>query len=209
MLALAAGGWQLESDTAACGAGSLRDVMQSVSERVASGYAAPDAYFVCVVLHVFRQACCALASLQRESFLHRDLKPDNILLNLATSCLEHNSGRLVGGDLRLADVKVGDLGSAKNLSDTSACLGYYAARNYSAPEVLHPAHRPDAAALAKQGDGHLHLVDDAPGELSTDADWMALCFGMLELCCAMPAHSLGVARTKGCAYGHSWVRMSK
>ena len=65
------------------------------------------------------QIANGLAGLHRHNICHRDLKPDNVLVNMEAGV-----------------VKICDLGSAKVLSGSKAGITYIGTRYYRAPELL-------------------------------------------------------------------------
>lgn len=74
------------------------------------------------IVGVWRQAAAGVAAVHRAGIVHRDIKPDNVLVA--------DDGRVLVGDFGLA---TGDLGTTLNLTITGAVVG---TPSYMAPELL-------------------------------------------------------------------------
>jgi len=68
---------------------------------------------------LFGQLCSGLEYLHHAGITHRDLKPDNLLV-----------------DLSMPSLKITDFGSAKSLDDSEVNMTYICAPLYRAPELL-------------------------------------------------------------------------
>ncbi|KAL6060683.1 glycogen synthase kinase 3 [Balamuthia mandrillaris] len=72
----------------------------------------------------FRQLCQGLAHIHSLGICHRDLKPDNVLVNPTTG-----------------ELKICDFGSAKILAESPPNITYVCPRLYRAPELLLGCHK--------------------------------------------------------------------
>ncbi|SCM26033.1 protein kinase, putative [Plasmodium chabaudi chabaudi] len=70
---------------------------------------------------IIHQICLGIKNLHEHSVAHRDLKPDNILINLDTPDI---------------NVEICDLGSAKKVEKNIISIPYICSRWYRAPELL-------------------------------------------------------------------------
>eukprot|EP00871_Galdieria_phlegrea_P004991 jgi/Galph1/5493/GphlegSOOS_G4162.1 len=86
---------------------TLEEQVQSWKENVCND--------TCQSILILRQVMCGLADLHRYGVVHRDLKPQNILLNQCKEQLNENHSLVTKSLLR---VKIADVGLAKKLDPT-------------------------------------------------------------------------------------------
>ncbi|KAI8058864.1 kinase-like domain-containing protein [Thamnidium elegans] len=98
-----------------CSMGDLNSYL--LNERQQKGMSELDLY------HFLEQMASALKYLRQRNFVHRDIKPQNILL-------------VPGKNGRLPDLKISDFGFAKFLGTTDLTNSYCGSPLYMAPEVI-------------------------------------------------------------------------
>ncbi|CAD5214921.1 unnamed protein product [Bursaphelenchus xylophilus] len=89
-------------------------VAQEQGKRMDRGTLLPSLY---VKLFMY-QTFCGLLYLEKVRYFHRDIKPDNLLVNMASGCL-----------------KIGDFGSARRYRPYEKNTAYQVTRYYRAPEL--------------------------------------------------------------------------
>lgn len=99
-----------------CGGGSLEDYLVEASNANVS-------IPMEVIKLITRQLFTGLSHMHALNIAHRDLKPENVLIKQ----LDCDQG---------IEVKVGDLGAAKVLSNTGQNTPYVVSRYYRAPELV-------------------------------------------------------------------------
>ncbi len=89
--------------------GSLADLMESKKQLS-----------MVDIMHILSQACCGVSAIHSAGIIHRDIKPDNILVS-------------TNGEIKVADLGVARLDDGRKLTAQGAILG---TMEYCSPEYL-------------------------------------------------------------------------